>query len=420
MNVESPSVLAEAYCRVRRQSLALCEPLTSEDMMVQSCAEASPAKWHLAHTTWFFETFVLREFARAYRPFDPDFIWLFNSYYNAVSAQPEKRLRSSFSRPSAEEILAYREYVDTAMEDLLSSASGVPEARVVLGLNHEQQHQELLLTDIRHAFWSNPLHPAYASGPLPTQRPARMPDPPAWVDFPGGLVEIGHTGSGFCFDNETPRHRVFLEPFRLASRPVTCGEYLQFIEDGGYRRSEVWLSEGWTTAQNERWEAPLYWRRDPESGSWQVYTLRGLVPLDDLLATPVCQISYFEADAFARWAGACLPTEAEWETAAVTVSVAGNLLENNSLHPLPARSASQLEQLFGDVWEWTASSYLPYPGFRPLPGALGEYNGKFMCNQMVLRGGSVATPASHLRASYRNFFPPATRWQFSGVRLASH
>jgi ergothioneine biosynthesis protein EgtB len=420
----TPSVLAEAYCRVRRQSLSLSDPLSPEDMMVQSCADASPAKWHLAHTTWFFETFVLREFARGYRPFHPDFVWLFNSYYNAVSAQPEKKLRSSFSRPTAEEIFAYREYVDAATEDLLSAASGAVDERIVLGLNHEQQHQELLLTDIKHAFWSNPLHPAYASGPLPADGSARTPEPPAWIDFPGGLAEIGHAGPvsahAFCFDNERPRHRVFLEPFRLASRPVTCGEYLQFMEDDGYARSELWLSEGWTAAQNERWQAPLYWQRDPEHGSWQVFTLRGLLSLDDLLATPVCHLSYFEADAFARWAGACLPTEAEWEIAAAPLSVAGNLLENNFLHPVPVRVASQLQQLFGDVWEWTASSYLPYPGFQRLPGALGEYNGKFMCNQMVLRGGSVATPASHLRASYRNFFPPATRWQFSGVRLASH
>ncbi len=419
VSVGTPSLLASAYSRVRRQSLQLCEPLTPEDMMVQSCAEASPAKWHLAHTTWFFETFVLREFARSYRPFHPDFVWLFNSYYNAVSAQPEKKLRSSFSRPSADEILAYREYVDAAMEDLLS-ASGAADDRVVLGLNHEQQHQELLLTDIKHAFWSNPLHPAYASGPLPAERIARTPEPSTWVDFPGGLQEIGYANSGFSYDNELPRHRIFLEPYRLASRLVTCGEYLQFIEDGGYTRSELWLSEGWLASRNEQWQAPLYWRRDPDSPSWQVFTLRGLIPLDDLLATPVCHISYFEADAYARWAGAGLPTEAEWETAAAPFSVAGNLLETNSLHPLPPEGASQLQQLFGDVWEWTASSYLPYPGFRPLPGALGEYNGKFMCNQMVLRGGSVATPASHLRASYRNFFSPATRWQFSGVRLASH
>ncbi len=427
MSVLTETVLAAEFCRVRQQSLQLCAPLTPEDMMVQSSSDASPAKWHLAHTTWFFETFLLREFVPAYRPFHPDFVWLFNSYYNAVSAQPEKKLRSSFSRPAAEEILAYRHFVDAAMEDL-AGANNLPDAareRIVLGLNHEQQHQELLLTDIKHAFWSNPLHPVYVEGAIPGTRDAA---PLQWAEFPGGLVEIGFAGDGFCFDNETPRHTVFLEPYRLASRPVTCGEYLAFIEDGGYSRPELWLSEGWTTVQSERWEAPLYWRRNAERGNWEVFTLHGLVSLDQLLATPVCHISYLEADAFARWSGKRLPTEAEWEAATTTVPVSGHLLESGTLHPTaasesrtPSADASpQLQQAFGDVWEWTASAYLSYPGFRPLPGALGEYNGKFMCNQMVLRGGSVVTPASHIRASYRNFFPPATRWQFSGVRLADH
>jgi ergothioneine biosynthesis protein EgtB len=415
--------LAEECCRVRRRSLALCAPLTPEDMMVQASADASPAKWHLAHTTWFFETFLLREFVPGYLPFHPDYIWLFNSYYNAVSAQPEKKLRASFSRPTVEEILAYRRHVDAAMEDL--AAGAIPEearTRIVLGLNHEQQHQELLLTDVKHAFWVNPLHPVYAEGPLAGRKEA---SPVAWTEYPGGLVEIGVSpkpGDGFCFDNETPRHTVYLQPFKLASRAVTCAEYLRFMEDGGYKRPELWLAEGWTTVQTERWEAPLYWRR--EDGAWQVFTMRGLVALEDLLATPVCHISYFEADAYARWAGKRLPTEAEWETAAAGAAIAGNLMENEVYHPQAAQAASNPEQdpdpqqLFGDVWEWTASAYLPYPGFNPLPGALGEYNGKFMCNQMVLRGGSVATPASHIRAGYRNFFPPGTRWQFSGVRLA--
>ena len=418
MSVLTPPVLTEEYCRVRSRSLQLCAPLKPEDMMVQSCADASPAKWHLAHTTWFFETFLLREFVPGYRPFNADFLWLFNSYYNAVSAQPEKKLRSSFSRPTAEEILAYRRHVDAAMEEL--TAGDVPDevrTRVVLGLNHEQQHQELLLTDIKHAFWSNPLHPVYARGGIGGgRREAALQE---WVEFGGGLVEIGYEGKDFCFDNETPRHRVFLEPFRLASRLVTCGDYLAFMEDGGYRRPELWLSEGWTTVQNEGWQAPLYWRKT-EGGEWEIFTLGGLVSLDELLATPACHVSYFEADAYARWAGRRLPTEAEWERAAAGVPVAGNLMEGEKFHPRRAEGASNLEQMYGDVWEWTASAYLPYPGFAPLPGALGEYNGKFMCNQMVLRGGSVATPASHIRATYRNFFPPATRWQFSGVRLASH
>jgi ergothioneine biosynthesis protein EgtB len=428
MSVLTPTGLTADYCRVRSRSLTLCAPLTPEDMMVQSCAEASPAKWHLAHTTWFFETFVLREFLRGYQPFHPDFVWLFNSYYNAVSAQPEKKLRASFSRPAAEEIVAYRRAVDAAMEKL--TASDLPEearTRIVLGLNHEEQHQELLLTDIKHALWTNPLHPAYAAGALAQNGAAY---PAEWVEFAGGLVEIGHAGAAFCFDNETPRHKVHLEPFRLASRLVTCDEYLAFMQDSGYARPELWLSEGWTTVQNERWEAPLYWRRDDALSPWQVFTLRGLAGLDDLLATPVCHISYFEADAYARWAGRRLPTEAEWETAAAKAAVHGNLLDGDlqernqqnmgALHPLPAEQGAGLHQMFGDVWEWTASAYLGYPGYRSLPGALGEYNGKFMCNQMVLRGGSVATPASHIRASYRNFFPPATRWQFSGVRLAEH
>jgi ergothioneine biosynthesis protein EgtB len=424
MGVVTSTVLAEEFCRVRSRSLALCAPLTPEDMMVQSCADASPAKWHLAHTTWFFETFVLREFVPGYRPFHKDFIWLFNSYYNAVSEQPEKKLRASFSRPTAEEILAYRHHVDAAMEDF--AGGDVPadaRERIVLGLNHEQQHQELLITDVKHAFWSNPLHPVYAQG-AEVIRGDRGAAPMRWIDFAGGVAEIGYGGHEFCFDNETPRHKVYLEPFRLASRPVSCGEYLAFMQDGGYSRSELWLSEGWNAVRAEGWEAPLYWRRS-ESGTWEVFTLRGWAPLEDLMTTPVCHISYFEADAYAHWAGKCLPTEAEWERAAVAAPVTGNLLEREKFHPQAAHGASQrgqeaAEQLYGDVWEWTVSAYLPYPGYQPLPGALGEYNGKFMCNQMVLRGGSVATPASHIRATYRNFFAPATRWQFSGVRLADH
>jgi ergothioneine biosynthesis protein EgtB len=419
MSVLTETAIAEEFCRVRSRSLALCAPLSPEDMMVQSSADASPAKWHLAHTTWFFETFVLREFFPGYRPFHPDFVWLFNSYYNAVSAQPEKKLRASFSRPTADQILSYRHHVDAAMDDF--TAGDLPEEariRIILGLNHEQQHQELLITDVKNAFWNNPLHPVYAQGTdaiLGNQQPTPM----RWVDFAGGLADIGYQGHDFCFDNETPRHKVYLEPFRLASRPVSCAEYLAFIEDGGYSRSELWLAEGWNTVQAERWSAPLYWRRG-ESGSWEVFTLRGLLPLNDLMATPVCHISYFEADAFARWSGKSLPTEAEWEVAAADFPIDGNLLEAEKFHPQPTGNASQIEQLYGDVWEWTVSAYLPYPGYQPLPGALGEYNGKFMCNQMVLRGGSVATPASHIRATYRNFFAPSTRWQFSGVRLAEH
>ncbi len=384
-------------------------------MMVQSCPEASPAKWHLAHTTWFFETFLLSEFVSGYKPFDPDYRWLFNSYYNAVSQQPVKQLRGSFSRPSLEDILAYRGFVDAAMLRLMKG--DVPaevERRITLGLNHEQQHQELLAYDIKNAFWTNPLHPAYRDGALPESGMAR---PVQWIGHEGGLVEIGHRGKGFCFDNELPRHKVFLKPFDLASRLVNCGEYLDFMRDGGYERAELWLSDGWDMVRAQQWRAPLYWFE--EDGAWRVFTLRGSVALSELIATPVCHVSYYEADAFARWSGKRLPTEAEWEIAAEGVPVNGNLVESGTLHPIAANAEDGLQQMFGDVWEWTASAYLGYPGYAALPGALGEYNGKFMSNQMVLRGGSAVTPDQHVRATYRNFFAPASRWQFCGVRLAN-
>ncbi len=439
---------------VREASLQLAKPLTPEDMMVQSCPEASPAKWHLAHTTWFFETFLLREFFPGYRPFHPDYLWLFNSYYNAVSDQPQKKLRASFSRPGLQAVLEYRAYVDRHLEHLF--ADDAPEEaarRLVLGLHHEQQHGELLLTDIKHALWSNPLRPAYLQEPLPGDNAAmtRQLRGQEWVSFPEGLAEIGWQAEpsgapddAFCFDNELPRHRVWLDSYQLASRPVSSAEYLQFMEDGGYTRSELWLAEGWDTVQREQWCAPLYWHRDGEALDWTVFTLRGEQPLSALLAAPVCHISYFEADAFARWAGLSLPSEDEWEHAAATAAMdAQDLLDGGALHPLApapqvglARNGLEqtrldetglkqaglkqagLKQIFGGVWEWTRSAYLGYPGYAAIPGALGEYNGKFMSSQMVLRGGSVATPASHIRASYRNFFPPHMRWQFAGVRLA--
>ncbi len=405
--------LTHQFCSVRCRSEELCASLTPEDMMVQSCAEASPAKWHLAHTTWFFETFLLRELDPEYRPYHPDFLWLFNSYYNSVSEQPEKKLRASFSRPGVTEVQAYRQHVNDAVQRQMEAGLSVSmEQRVILGLHHEQQHQELLLTDIKHAFWTNPLRPAYRELSLETDGIGFQPA--EWKEYAGGVVEIGHAGEGFCFDNELPRHRVFLEPFSLASRLVTCAEYLAFMEDSGYKRPELWLSEGWQTVQSEGWHAPLYWHQDKASGKWSVFTLRGEVPLNALMDTPVCHVSYFEADAFARWAGKRLPTEAEWEVAAAPEDIKGNLLESGKLHPSPADS----QQMFGNVWQWTASAYLGYPGFHALPGALGEYNGKFMSNQMVLRGGSCVTPKTHIRASYRNFFSPATRWQFSGIRLA--
>jgi ergothioneine biosynthesis protein EgtB len=395
-------------------------------MMVQSCAEASPVKWHLAHTSWFFETFVLAEFVANYQPFHPDFRWLFNSYYKALGEMPEKKLRASFSRPPLEQILAYRQHVDDRLCRLLQQT---PEdealRRIVLGLEHEQQHLELAATDIKHAFFTNPLHPAYA--PSSPAKDSIAP-PLEWVSFTPpspGLVSIGVTPDpkaidSFAFDNETPRHPVYLAPFRLASRPVACAEYLAFIEEDGYARPELWLSEGWDTAHANNWQAPLYWRRDPAAKSdWSVFTLHGWQPLGEISETPVCHLSFFEADAFARWSGHRLPTEFEWELVAAQHPLAGNFLESNYLHPqIGSPTARTPQQLFGDVWEWTASPYTGYPGYKPLPGALGEYNGKFMSSQMVLRGGSCVTPASHIRATYRNFFHPATRWQFSGLRLA--
>jgi ergothioneine biosynthesis protein EgtB len=416
--MEKTPRLFEEFSRVRRQTEQLCIPLSPEDMMVQSCTEASPAKWHLAHTTWFFETFLLREFLAGYREFNPDFRWLFNSYYNSVSDQPEKKLRASFSRPPVETILHYRRHVQDGIRRLL--ASNPPEEvtrRVVLGLHHEQQHQELLAYDIKHALWTNPLRPAYSDEPVAFSAPPLSK--PEWISYRGGVSDIGFAGDGFAFDNELPRHPDYLRPFELASRLVSCREYLDFIEDGGYRRSELWLSAGWDTVKAEGWKAPLYWRQ--QDGAWQVYTMCGELPLTELMQTPVCHVSYFEADAFANWSGKRLPTEAEWEVAAQALPVTGNFLEDGMMHPValgegPAKGPAQM---FGDVWEWTASPYIGYPGFRAVPGALGEYNGKFMSSQMVLRGGSAVTPASHIRATYRNFFSPATRWQFAGIRLAN-
>jgi ergothioneine biosynthesis protein EgtB len=402
--------------------------------MVQSCAEASPAKWHIAHTTWFFETFVLREFLAGYREFHPDFHWLFNSYYNSLGDMPAKSLRASFSRPPLGDILAYRAHVDAGIGRLLEATPEFPanaEAarRIVLGLHHEQQHQELIATDIKHALFTNPLHPPYRE---PSARPEddSIAPPLDWVNYAPGLIQIGFAADpsdpdGFCFDNEAPRHSVFLAPFALATRLVTCAEYLAFMDDNGYTRPELWLSEGWTTLREQGWQAPLYWQRDPANPSgWRIFTLHGWQGLDALSETPVCHLSFFEAAAYAQWAarhtpGCRLPTEFEWEYAASQTPVAPtNLLESGTLHPTRASSLSGLQQLFGDVWEWTASAYTGYPGYRALPGALGEYNGKFMSSQMVLRGGSCVTPATHIRATYRNFFSPATRWQLSGLRLA--
>jgi len=382
-------------------------------------------KWHQADATWFYETFVLRPFLSDYRPFREDFRWLFNSYYNSIGeAPPDKQLRSSFSRPSLDEVLAFRTHVDDAMEKVFAGHVHDEAARrIMLGLNHEQQHQELMLTDIKHAFFSNPLHPAYDATPLTMGRGV-SPSEFRWHRFHDGMTEIGYPKDStncldFCFDNETPRHKVYLEAFGIASRSVTCREYLEFISDDAYARPELWLSDGWEAVKKHGWQAPLYWERDgADVTGWRIFTLRGWHSLSELLDTPICHVSLFEADAFARWRGCRLPTEAEWECAANRISIQGNLLDTGTLHPATA-SGVGLEQLFGDCWEWTASPYTGYPGYRPLPGALGEYNGKFMSSQMILRGGSCVTPASHLRATYRNFFPPATRWQFTGIRLAT-
>ena len=420
----APPLLAR-YQAVRQATEHLCRPLTPEDMMVQSSSEASPVKWHLAHSSWFFETFVLSEFLAGYQPFHPDFRWLFNSYYNSLGDMPEKKLRASFSRPPLESILSYRKHVDSGMFRFLQKTiENDAIQRVILGLEHEQQHQELIATDVKHALFTNPLHPGYLSGPRALQPDTLIAPPIEWIGFASGLTQIGLTldpnsATAFAFDNETPRHQVYLAPFQLASRPVTCAEYLAFIDQNGYNRPELWLSEGWTTMRAEGWQAPLYWQRDNDTKSgWSIYTLHGFQPLEDLSETPVCHLSFFEADAYARWSGHRLPTEFEWEHATQSQPVHGNFVESGKLHPIPATAESGLQQLFGDVWEWTSSGYTGYPGYKPLPGALGEYNGKFMSSQVVLRGGSCVTPASHIRPTYRNFFTPGTRWQFSGLRLA--
>ncbi len=415
------STVAARFTSVRRRSLELCTGLTPEDMMVQSSPDASPAKWHIAHTAWFFESFVLVPFLPGYRLFNPDFPWLFNSYYEGFSAFPEKKLRSSFSRPSIEEILGYRHHVDRGVERLLqSTADSEALRRIELGVNHEEQHQELLLTDIKHAFFTNPLRPFYKQQ-SPFSVNAAAATPLTFQSHPGGLIEVGHSGEQFCFDNELPRHRVWLEPFQIAQRLITCNEFAAFMADGGYAKPELWLSAGWNAVKANNWRAPLYWTSDKsalgasENGNWSVFTLGGELPLEQLGSSPVSHVSYYEADAYARWAGHRLPTEFEWESAAESQLVEGNLLESGLFTPIQ----SEYPTKWGDCWVWTSSAYLGYPGFRPLEGALGEYNGKFMSGQMVLRGGSCVTPAAHIRVTYRNFFSPETRWQFSGIRLAS-
>ncbi|MFN3566280.1 MAG: ergothioneine biosynthesis protein EgtB [Burkholderiaceae bacterium] len=407
---------ARRYRSVRAFTEALVAPLSAEDAGAQSMTDASPAKWHLAHTTWFFETFVLEPFEPDFRPHHPAYRMLFNSYYEAVGARPARSNRGLLTRPALAEVLAWRRAVDERVLALLRRAPREALERIELGVQHEQQHQELILTDVKHLLAQNPLRPAYRAAASPPV--CSHAAPLRWIEFDATVASIGHAGPGFCFDNETPRHRVFLEAFALAQRPVTNGEYREFIADGGYARPALWLSEGWDWVQRERVAHPMYWSRaDAGDGAgWNEFTLSGMRPLDD--AAPVCHLSYYEADAYARWAGARLPTEAEWEHAARGVAIEGDLLGDEVPHPRAAADTGGLMQMFGSVWEWTASSYSPYPGYTPAPGAIGEYNGKFMVNQYVLRGGSCATPRDHVRASYRNFFPAHARWQFSGLRLA--
>ena len=409
-----PADLATLYRGVRGTSRSLAAPLSDADATVQSMPDASPAKWHLAHTTWFFETMVLVPRLAGYRVFDPAYNYLFNSYYETVGARHPRPRRGMLTRPTLDQVQAYRAHVDAAMERLLQGGVDAAAATLIeLGCHHEQQHQELLLTDILHLFAQNPLHPAYkAPEPLPVQ--PQGDSELSFPEFSGGIVEIGHDGRGFAFDSEGPRHRVLLEPYRLADRLVSNREWLEFVADGGYHNPLLWLSEGWARVNADGWSAPLYWEADGDG--YRTMSLRGPQALDP--AAPVAHISYYEADAYARWAGARLPTEFEWEHAAQGLAVAGNFADSGRLRPRPAPAGEGLRQMYGDVWQWTASAFMPYPRFRPAAGAVGEYNGKFMSGQLVLRGGSCATPAGHMRPSYRNFFPPDARWQFSGLRLA--
>jgi ergothioneine biosynthesis protein EgtB len=413
---EKVSDFGAAYSRVREFSEKLCQTLQPEDCVIQTVPEVSPTKWHLAHTSWFFETFIVQQALSNYAPIHPQYAYLFNSYYNAAGKMHCRPKRGLISRPTLRETLEYRRHVDGLMDVIFEKADIVEKFApiILLGLNHEQQHQELMLTDIKHVFSENPLRPVFRDGSRLKSAP--VPVLP-WLSYPAGVHQVGYDGDGFHFDNEAPQHRQFVEAFRLAPRLVTNGDYLEFIEDGGYRRPEFWLSLGLYTVNDQCWEAPLYWEK--RDGSWLVFTLAGMRELDK--NEPVCHVSYFEADAFARWAGARLPTEFEWEVAATDLPSEGNFAEKEILHPKSPDEISArqpLVQMFGDVWEWTSSSYSPYPGYVPAAGALGEYNGKFMCNQYVLRGGSCATSQSHIRKTYRNFFPPNARWQFTGIRLA--
>jgi len=410
--------LVKRYQQVRQLTEQLCQPLETEDYVIQAMPDVSPPKWHLAHTSWFFETFVLSAACPDYRALHAAYAYLFNSYYVAAGERYARPNRGILSRPTVEEVYRYRAYVDQHMTAFLEALHGEQfdtwAPIVELGLHHEQQHQELLLTDLKYNFACNPLRPTYVRREHPP-RPQRV-SALQWLSLPEGVYRIGHDGQGFAFDNESPPHRSFVEPFQLASRLITNGEYLAFMADGGYARPELWLSMGWDTVQREGWKAPLYWEQ--QDGTWWMMTLAGMQPVQE--AEPVCHVSYYEAEAYARWAKARLPTEVEWEVAARPLPIAGNFVEQRTFHPMPIdqTDVGPLAQMFGDVWEWTQSHYSPYPGYTAPPGALGEYNGKFMANQFVLRGGSCATSVSHIRPTYRNFFPADARWQFMGIRLA--
>jgi ergothioneine biosynthesis protein EgtB len=418
--------LVVRFGQVRARTEELAAPLSGEDQTVQSMPDVSPTKWHRAHVTWFFETFVLADHEPGFTPFQDKYWFLFNSYYETVGPRYSRPERGLISRPGAHEVGAYRAHVDARVRDLLTSLDPGTLAKLVpvleLGFHHEQQHQELLLMDIKHVLSRNPLRPVYAGRPSEPADPS-VPDRLGWLDVPGGLVEVGHAGDGFGFDNESPRHRVWLEPYRLADRLVTNGEWQEFMSDGGYRRHELWLSDGWAKVNTEGWRAPLYWTE--QDGVWLEHTLHGTFPVDRSL--PVSHVSFYEADAYATWAGRRLPSEAEWEHAVTVNGCTGddpmlaeaNLADDQTFHPRPAGPPTgRLRQAFGDCWEWTSSAYHPYPGFRAAPGAIGEYNGKFMSNQMVLRGGCAFTPRGHVRPTYRNFFPHQARWALAGLRLA--
>jgi ergothioneine biosynthesis protein EgtB len=414
--------LLARFHEVRNFTTLICEGLAPEDCVVQSMPEVSPTKWHLAHTTWFFETFILKKWITAYSPAVPEYAYLFNSYYNAAGDMHRRDLRGLISRPTVDETKQYRASIDSHIDNLLADADeenlAELEPLITLGVNHEQQHQELLITDIKHVFAQNPLHPEYRKRKIDSPEADKIDIAPVdFIEFGETIVEIGHNGSGFSYDNERPRHRALVPAFSLANRLVTNAEYLEFMEDNGYARPEFWLSLGWTTVNEQRWSAPLYWEK--RDGEWCNFTLSGFRPVDE--SEPVTHISYFEADAFANWAHARLPTEFEWERAAAKIDIDGNFVESERFHPKPLTLPPQdqrVEQMFGNAWEWTRSAYSPYPGYRAAPGALGEYNGKFMCNQYVLRGGSCATSRAHIRKTYRNFFQPDKRWQFTGIRLS--